>query len=1532
MGYRVRMLLVAALGVLAPHKALALGSGFIDDGYTLVGHSCVFNIYHSGADRESQVQLSISGALGIPSSGGNYWLNGAIEPWSAGTITAAQVASACGISNITDFVSDGADGTYEGDAFMGLRFRGTSGVDGRTYDYEIGLTGAVTTTVVNSRTEFVNTPPQVNAGPDQIAAAGDPVALSGAATDPDSGQSLSYAWSQISGDAVMLTGAGTSLASFTAPAVPAATSRVLGFRLTVSDGVTTGFDDILVTVNGPPNTAPTANAGSDDAILSGASYQLDGSASSDIDGQALTYLWSQTGGPEVSLSDPSLARPGFTAPVMQPGDPDLVLEFSLVVNDGLVGSVADTVRITVQAPPNRPPVADAGQDQIVPSLSAVTLDGSGTTDPDAGQTLTYAWTQVSGPTVTLTDPGLIQPGFIAPEVLFGDANLSLVFRLTVSDGLVEDTALVLVEVEGVNQPPTADAGTDQSVNPGDTVTLDGSGSSDPDGLGLAYGWVQLLGPEVVLTGADTAMPSFTAPQIPPGEAVELRFALTVSDGLDAVDEVSIFVQPPANAAPTADAGADQRVVSGSMVALDGSASDPNNPGQTLTYSWTQLSGPAVTLTDAAIPTPGFSAPLLSPSAPSADLIFQLVVNDGIAASAPDTVTITVDPPPNTPPTADAGQSQTVTSGSLVVLSGLASVDIDQGQSLTYAWTQTGGEPVTLSDPTSPVPEFVAPLVRFGALSKILTFALVVNDGLADSAAASVTIEVEPGPNAAPIANAGPDQTVAGFVTVTLDGRDSSDQDMQPLVYRWSQVSGPDIPVTDPNYPVTQITTPRLEVGDMPVQLVYQLVVNDGWTDSAPDTVTITVTPPQNTPPTANAGPDVTVQQRSLVFVSGLASSPNDPGQTLEYDWSQVAGPQVNFVTNVAQPGFLAPAVAQGAPPVLLTLALRVDDGFDVSEPDTVNILVLATDNALPVADAGPDQTVNSGDSVALDGRASFDPDPFPLTFQWVQTSGPAVTLSGANGPTPSFTAPDTAIRETDILTFELRVTDPYSTITDTVTITVNGPPNTGPTANAGPDQIVASGEQVLLDGSASSDDDGDDLTYAWTQRSGSAVLLSSSTVAAPQFTAPVLPLGAADQDLVFDLVVNDGMIDSAPDTVTVRVTAPGSGQRPVASFSGVPTSYDGSGPVSLTVTFSEPVTGFDAGDLQVTNATASVSGGPQAFVVTLQPTAFPAPITVTVPENVAFDVEPLGNLAAGPVEIGPVPLVDGKEAVAEALLQRGRALINSQPKLRRFLQPGATDSLVASVTQNRSSLGLSLGQDSPVWIALTGEWSKTGADEQDYVNLAFGGHLLRGENLILGAMVQFDDARTISPTERFQGEGWLIGPYLVARAANQPLVFSASILAGETRNSLTSGGVTDQFDTRRILATAGVEGQFITASGLVLIPSFDLAHVRDKQEAYVGADTVPVAAQTVTLTEASFGLGFEKGLGAGDVVLTGKISGIHARESGAEERDEFRARVDLGADISLSETARLTLGAYYDGIGARDYEAFGADLVFQYKF
>ncbi|WP_103258710.1 PKD domain-containing protein [Tabrizicola aquatica] len=1742
-GQTSRLVAAALLCLGTAQSAQALGPGFIDDGYLLTGHGCNFNIYHDGVGRESQVQLFISGGSGAsPTSGGTYWLGGAITSFAPGAITAAMVSTECGISNITGFVSDGANGTYESDDFMGVRFRGTSNADGKIYDYVIGLTGPTTTTVVNTRVEVPNTPPTVNAGSDQIANSGASVTLSGSGTDPDVGQTLTYSWTQISGTSVTLSGSTSPTPSFTAPTLAIGASTVLGFRLAVSDGIVERTDDVQVTVNGPPNTVPVANAGTNATIASGAIYQLDGTGSLDDDGQTLTYAWTQTAGTGVTLSSATVARPSFTAPTLVLGDPAEVLTFSLIVSDGIASSTAATVDITVEPPANRPPVADAGDQQSVDSLSAVTLDGTGSTDPDAGQPLTYTWTQLSGPTMTVTGANQAQASFTAPEVAFGDDPVGLLFSLRVSDGELEDTDLVLVQVSGVNQIPVAVAGDDQTVAAGAPVQLDGTGSFDPDPLtppvAFIYEWTAPLGSGIVLTGADTATPSFTAPQLAPGVTREVVLTLVVRDGFaDSVpDEVSIFVEGPANIAPTADAGEDRRVVSGTATSLDGSGSDANNALQTLTYAWTQVSGPAVTLAGATTVSPTFTAPPLPPLSAPVDLEFQLVVNDGIEESAPATVRITIDPPLNTPPIADAGPSQTVASGALVTLDGRASSTEDVGQTLTYNWVQTSGPGVVLDDQNAAQPTFVAPVVPYGQPPEVLTFDLLVNDGLEDSIAAGVMIEVQPEPNTPPVADAGSDQQVLSEEQVFLDGSNSSDQDVnQPLSYAWQQLSGPTVTLDDQGTATPQFTAPALDVGQPPVQLVFELVVDDGEDSSAPDTVVVTVLPPDNTapvavagadrtvdggvavsldgsassdadaasvltyqwlqtsglavpltnassaiasftspvlpvgspdevlvfqlsvsdgiatvtdsvsitvepspntppivdagaddsvpstgsfvvtatvidpdvgqtqtftweelsatgavlvndggpsvtvtpqplqfgeapydiilgvvandgtdsslqdtvtitvlpapntPPTANAGADQVALASTVVTLTGSGSVAGEPGQTLSYEWSQISGPQVNFVINIANTGFVTPPVPAGAPPVPIVFSLRVFDGFDFSQPDIVEVSVIPAANTAPVADAGPDQDVATGETVSLDGSASSDPDPAsgPLTFLWVQTAGPSVSLTDGDTSGPSFTSPAVPAGTVEELTFELRVSDGYSTTTDTVVIRVAGAPNAVPLANAGPDQQVASAASVTLDGSASSDADGSSLSYAWTQLSGPTVVLSSTTSVTPSFDAPVLALGVADAELVFQLVVNDGTVDSPPDTVTITVTAPGSGERPVATLVAVPPSYDGSGPITLTVSFSEPVTGFEAGDLQVTNATASVAGGPQAFTVTLSPTAYPSPITVAVPENVAVDIEGLGNLAAGEVSIGPALVAEASEAVAEAMMQRARALINSQPKLRRFLLPGGSNTFVASVTQNRSTLGLTLGQDSPVWVALNGEWSKTGEDEQDYVNLAFGGHLMRGENVILGAMVQFDDARTVSPTETFRGEGWLVGPYLVIRAAEQPLVFSASILAGETQNSLTRVGLgTDRFDTRRLLLTAGVEGQFVMANGLILIPSFDLAHVRDRQEAYLDAAANLVPEQTVTLTEASFGLGFEKGLRTrtGDVVLTGRVSGIFADESGTDERDRFRGRIDMGADIALSETGSLTLGAYYDGIGAKDYEAWGADLLLQFKF
>jgi hypothetical protein len=206
-----------------------------------------------------------------------------------------------------------------------------------------------------------------------------------------------------------------------------------------------------------------------------------------------------------------------------------------------------------------------------------------------------------------------------------------------------------------------------------------------------------------------------------------------------------------------------------------------------------------------------------------------------------------------------------------------------------------------------------------------------------------------------------------------------------------------------------------------------------------------------------------------------------------------------------------------------TFQLIVNDGKLYSPPDYVTITVKQM-NQLPVSDAGSNQEADVSENVTLDGSESHDPDGDPLLYGWVQTAGPSVTLSDPGNIRATFIPV-----KAGAYTFQLIVNDGklYSP-PDCVTITVTQM-NWQPIVDAGGHQTVAIDEEVILDGSESYDPDNDPLTYKWIQIEGPPVTLSSPADIRPQFT----PRTAGEYR--FELIVNDGSLNSIPGYVIIRV-------------------------------------------------------------------------------------------------------------------------------------------------------------------------------------------------------------------------------------------------------------------------------------------------------------------------------------------------------------------------------------------------------------
>jgi hypothetical protein len=1037
-----------------------------------------------------------------------------------------------------------------------------------------------------------------------------------------------------------------------------------------------------------PNRSPVANAGPDqDAVQPNATVTLNGAGSSDLDSDPLTFEWSQVSGIPVVLSNPNSAQPTFTAPPRAVGEPDAVLEFALNVADGVNVPGFDSVRITVKAPPllgnfprsfsSNDALGQCGvlrfsdqNDSSRPLIYVILSDGNFATFQYAGGS---AFNFVPGNGFVITRPAItlgrvawclgVQQSAIVNLVQDGanghpstDTDIGFHFTLTEdAPGYPKGTYYFYIN-QGIrfvptNNAPVANAGPDQpaagqpAILAGSTITLDGSASSDPDGTPLVYTWTQTGGFFGILSSPSARQPTFRLPNLPAGTSDQtLTLSLTVSDGIatSPADTMTVRVRAPTNNIPVARALASQtNVTQGTLVGLDSTSSSDLDSGTSLTHTWTQISGPAVTLSGVSPARPSFRAPTLNASSGDAVLTFSVVVNDGIADSAPAYVQVTVRKTNsvfvnhgNVSRSSQLGASCSVVANldvaartAFVSLNGLGAgvhpagtsyenddvveqgaisrqhvatcLGVDEGSVRTFS---ADGANSNFLDDTEIGFAFTVNATKPG-VSGNYVFNLIGGFTFTPRAA-----------NRAPVANAGAAvQEAASGSVVTLDGSASSDPDGDTLTFSWADLNTPMV-LGDFDVSMPTFTAPTLAIGDPDRDLSFALTVDDG---AATHTVQkqVKVKAPINRLPVANAGPDLPdTYPGTRVTLDGSASSDAD-GHALSYAWTAPAGITLDL-TDPARPVFVLPD--NGSPvATVFTFGLTVNDGFGDSPPDSVSVTmkparvptVTGIAPASGVANGGKLVTITGADfstakSVSIGGAPATDLVIVNDTTLTVRTPmrpvGPASVLVTTSGGTSgantlftydkgtqliAFDPPPTA-RQTVGTTFTPAATGGGSTAPvvfgasgtcsfsgGIVTYTAEGdciitadqagdanyeaapqaqqvirvfPSNRAPVANAGPDRInIPTGAFTILSGSASTDADGDPLTYRWTQVGGSTVSINSLSwglvngVYGPTFERiffyPAVPAGMSELTITLALIVNDGAVDSVADTVNVTI-------------------------------------------------------------------------------------------------------------------------------------------------------------------------------------------------------------------------------------------------------------------------------------------------------------------------------------------------------------------------------------------------------------
>ncbi len=973
-------------------------------------------------------------------------------------------------------------------------------------------------------TTATDDPPVANAGPNVSGLVGDTITFDGSGSSDDNGID-SYEWTF--GDGSSATGQTVS------HIYTGADTYTVTLTVTDTAGQTDTDTAIAMIDPVPVDELPVANAGPDVSGLVGDTITFDGSGSSDDNGID-SYEW--------TFGDGSSATGQTVSHIYTGADTYTV---TLTVTDTAGQTDTDTAIATIDpVPVDELPVANAGPDVSGLVGDTITFDGSGSSDDNG--IASYEWTFGDGSSAT---------GQTVSHTYTGADTYTVTLTVTDTAGQTDtDTAIATIDPVPVDELPVANAGPDVSGLVGDTITFDGSGSSDDNGI-ASYEWT--FGDGSSATG-QTVSHTYTG-------ADTYTVTLTVTDTAGQTDtDTAIATIADINNPPVSDPNGPYSGTVGVTINFDGSGSDDAD-GTIISYAWGFGDGETGT---------GVTPSHIYTTAGTFDVTLTVTDNDGATDTATTTATIDA---LLVPPVADANGPYSGTVNDPVQFDGSGSSDADgsivsyewdfgdgasgTGVSPTHAYTATGEYAVSLtvtdndglqstdsttatigegamppvadangpysgtvsvpvefdgSGSSDPNDDIVAYDWDFGdgtfvadagptpshtyAAESIYTVTLTVIDAtdLTDSATTTATITVDLQP---PVADPNGPYTGTAGETVTFDGTGSSDPDGTVEEWNWDFGDGN----TDTGAEPTHVYA---AAGSYTVTLT--VVDNDGLS-SDPATTTADIVDQPEIPVADPNGPYSGKEGREVLF-DGTASTDPDGGSINDYDWdfgdgNTGIGPTP---TNVY--------AAEGSYTVTLVVT---DDEGQVSDPAETSAEIVPDE--APTADPnGPYSGIIDVD-VAFDGSASFDPDGTIVAWDW----------DFGDNSTGSGETTIHAYRSAGVYTVTLTVTDDFgNTGAATTTATITEPALLPPVSDAGGPYTGTEGEAVSFDGSGSTDPDGSIVRYDWDFGDGT---LAEDAGPNPSHTYST----AGTYNVSLTVIDDDGLTDSDGTTAVIQTVSTG---------------------------------------------------------------------------------------------------------------------------------------------------------------------------------------------------------------------------------------------------------------------------------------------------------------------------------------------------------------------------------------------------------